>query len=465
MTDTSTASIPTPAAVAAPTGLKYFTNSVLQWNDVLLDTAVADSRLAPPQRNQNGPTRTSRAAAIVHAAIFDAVVGLRGGYPPYLVRLPPVPAGAVLRQAVAGAAYATLVRLYPAQKASLMAAASHYFDPASPTPGAAWGLEIGRRVFVARSTDGSAGTGTYDEPALPGIWRADPLDPTQTPLDPHWGQVRPFSVTASELGAIVGALPKPPGFVAQHQAYNLKNPAYRRALATVRAVGSVQASPPGALSTLNAIFWSYDEGRGTPVRLYNYAARAVALRQPGRLSVLEWARMLFLVNLAMADAAIATWAVKYRYDLWRPITAIREDPIARDPDWTPLGKQLPYARVEHCSPAFPAYVSGHAAIGEAAFHTLALFFGGDLQAFELASDELPREARTFRSLDAASRANANSRVQLGVHFPFDGTRGRTLGRQVADLAFAELGGGSPRRIEIPGLQIAPVEAAADGSDE
>ena len=76
-----------------------------------------------------------------------------------------------------------------------------------------------------------------------------------------------------------------------------------------------------------------------------------------------------------------------------------------------------------------------------------------------------RTGGAFRSLDAASRSNANSSLQLGEHFQFDGTRGRTLGRHLADLAFAELGGGSPRRIEIPGLQIAPVEAAADGSDE
>ncbi|HEX2205880.1 MAG TPA: hypothetical protein VHG91_21375 [Longimicrobium sp.] len=454
MTETHIAATPVPAGIATPTRLRRVTNAVLQWNEVLLDAALVDSQRPPSARDQNGPTRASRAAAIVQAAVFNAVVGIRGRYRPYRITLPPVPANAVPREAVAGAAFGALVRLYPSQRASLQATASHYFDPAAPSPSAAYGLEVGRLQVLERARDGSAGMGVYSEPLADGIWRPDPLDPTQRALDPHWGRVRPFALTPAELRDAVDALPAPPGYRADGT-YNLRNAAYRRALEEVRRIGSVEASPPEADSTLNAVFWSYDEGRGTPIRLYNQAVRAVGLRA-GTRGNLPWARLFFLANLAMADAGIAAWAVKYRYDLWRPIHGVRLDPIAPDRGWTPLGKQLPFAPVEHCSPPFPAYVSGHAAFGEAMFHTLALFYGTDWIPFELASDEHPREARNYRSLDAASRDNARSRVQLGVHFSFDGTRGRTLGRQVSDRAFSRLSEGA--LLSVPGLEIVGAEA-------
>ena len=40
-------------------------------------------------------------------------------------------------------------------------------------------------------------------------------------------------------------------------------------------------------------------------------------------SLAENARLFALVNIAMADAGIASWDCKYEYDFWRPVTAIR----------------------------------------------------------------------------------------------------------------------------------------------
>ena len=40
--------------------------------------------------------------------------------------------------------------------------------------------------------------------------------------------------------------------------------------------------------------------------------------------VREAARLLALVNVAMADAGIAIWESKYFYDFWRPVSGIRE---------------------------------------------------------------------------------------------------------------------------------------------
>ena len=62
-------------------------DSILHWNQVALDAAKADFSSSDPSVNpspeQGGPTRTSRALAMVHVAMYDAYVGIKGG-PKYL---------------------------------------------------------------------------------------------------------------------------------------------------------------------------------------------------------------------------------------------------------------------------------------------------------------------------------------------------------------------------------------------
>src|SRR3989442_6585120 len=72
------------------------------------------------------------------------------------------------------------------------------------------------------------------------------------------------------------------------------------------------------------IYWAYD---GTPSlcappRLYNQIAMHIADQQG--TPIVERARLLALVHVAMADAAIAIWESKYSYEFWRPVTGIRE---------------------------------------------------------------------------------------------------------------------------------------------
>jgi hypothetical protein len=75
--------------------------------------------------------------------------------------------------------------------------------------------------------------------------------------------------------------------------------------------------------TLTGIYWAYDGVAwiGTPVRLYNQIAMQLALRRCS--DALELARVMALVNVAIADTTMAVWQAKYDYDFWRPVTAIR----------------------------------------------------------------------------------------------------------------------------------------------
>lgn len=66
---------------------------------------------------------------------------------------------------------------------------------------------------------------------------------------------------------------------------------------------------------------------------------------------------------------------------------------------------------------------------------LELVCGTDKMAFSVESEEIPAAPRYFTRLSQASAENARSRIYLGVHWSFDDTEGRAMGRKVADQVF------------------------------
>jgi membrane-associated phospholipid phosphatase len=205
------------------------------------------------------------------------------------------------------------------------------------------------------------------------------------------------------------------------------------------------------------LFWAYD---GTPSlcappRLYNQLILTIA-DQMGT-DFLGLTRLLALANVAMADAGIASWESKFHYQIWRPVTAIRESDegtgptgagdgngnTAGDGTFTPLGAPASNLTGPNFTPPFPTYPSGHATFGGALFEVLRSFYGRDDIAFSFMSDEFngvtrgsdgqvrPEQVRHFASFSAAEDENGQSRVYLGIHWSFDKTAGIAQGRQVA----------------------------------
>ncbi len=170
--------------------------------------------------------------------------------------------------------------------------------------------------------------------------------------------------------------------------------------------------------TLAGIYWAYD---GTPSlcappRLYNQIAVAIA-DQMGT-DIVDLARLLALVNVAMSDAGVASWESKYYYQFWRPVTGIREadrgtGPTGRgdgnpltigDPEFSPLGAPASNLQGPDFTPPFPAYPSGHAVFGGALFQTLRNFYRTDNIPFTFVSDELNGETRDNEGNPAPSHA-------------------------------------------------------------
>src|SRR6266436_7150659 len=93
-----------------------------RWNRIAIDATGLDHTPVAPGENrvfgeQLGPGRSSRAMAIVHIAIFDAVNALLGGYHSYTGVSAPQGATS-MDAAVSQAAHDTLVALFPSQAAS-----------------------------------------------------------------------------------------------------------------------------------------------------------------------------------------------------------------------------------------------------------------------------------------------------------------------------------------------------------
>ncbi|HEU4780201.1 MAG TPA: hypothetical protein VFS58_10005 [Steroidobacteraceae bacterium] len=436
------------------------------WNQVAIDASGLDHTpvTAVETRKfgeQLGPGRSSRAIAIVHIAIFDAVNSIVGGYQSY-TRLPRATVPAAIDAAIAAAAHGTLIRMFPSQKPRFDAlyVADLQRSSARSSREKAAGILIGRvaaaRILQLRANDGSAGADPrmgeeWIPNAMAGHWRQDPIGLAPIAMGAHWGKVKPFVLRSA---AQFRVLPPPAMTSAE----------YTRAYDEAKALGGDGVHTPTSRTTEQTkigVYWAYD---GTPSlcappRLYNQLTTEISRNVT---DVLELARLYALVNVSMADAGIAIWESKYYYDTWRPVTGIRESDegtgpqglgdgnpaTVGDPGFFPLGAPASNLLGPGFTPPFPSYPSGHAGFGGALFETLRNVYRTDRVAFTFTSDEYngvtagsdgvvrPLVPRSFRSFSQAEEENGQSRIYLGIHWSFDKTQGIRQGRQVADFVFA-----------------------------
>lgn len=429
----------------------------LLWNEITLDTTAIDH--TPNTSNpscfgeQLGPTRASYALAIVHIAMFDAENAITQKYVSYS-GVPPVSGNVSVDRAIAQAAHDTLADLYPGQIDRINAIfnadiATIHGSPAAITAGAALGTQAAHAIIALRQNDGSA----LPEPrwfsatppgdyfpigypnVQPGIWQIDPISKLGVALGANWAKVKPFVMTSADQFRA----PPPPA---------LTDAAFNDAFKEAVQLGGdpnhgTNTSRTEAQSFMGR-FWGYDGTPGlcAPTRLYNMIARTIALQQK-MLTVPEIARLFALVNVALADAGIASWDSKFFYQYWRPVTAIR---LQSNPNFYPLGAPDTNTAGPNFTPPFPAYTSGHAVFGGALFQMLRHFWP-DATPFTFVSDEWNGKNRdvdgkirplwpaSFKSFSDAETDNAQGRIYMGIHWHFDAEQGILQGRKVGDYVF------------------------------
>jgi hypothetical protein len=207
----------------------------------------------------------------------------------------------------------------------------------------------------------------------------------------------------------------------------LESEAYARDFNEVKSLGGKSSAVRIPEQTQIARFWYEGSAQG-----WNRIARGVAAAK--NLDQWEHARLLALVNMAMADGFIAGWHTRYHYNFWRPVTAIR----FADTDGNPATEPDPNWESFLNTPPVSDYPSTHSVLGGAAAAVLAAVFGTDQIAFTTTSGApFAGITRSFTSFSQAAQENADSRVYAGIHFRTacrDGVAlGQKIGRRVARM--------------------------------
>jgi hypothetical protein len=391
-------------------------DEVTDWNHIMVQATLKGTPTVPATP---APVST-RSAAIVQAAIFDAVNGIDKRYTPIFVRQMG-PRHASKRAAAVQAAYGTLIRLYPSQadmldqqrSASLGGISRGWGCESSEAieRGVAWGQTVADAIWAWRSNDGFDATlPPFTGGTAPGEWRPTPRP---APLNPLPGLV-------PQLAHVTPWVIESPSQFRPSAPPALDSAEYAQDFNETKLMGRDSSTARTEEETAYALFWT----PGNPPDYWNPVAAALAAEH--HYSLLRTARLLAHLNLAMADSIIGCWDAKYTYVAWRPITAIRladtdgNPDTAADPEWTPLIG----------TPAHPEYPSSHSCASAAAVQVLTHYFG-DATAITVTTETLPDQMRTYSSFSAALEEVINARVFAGIHFRNSCKVGQALGDSVA----------------------------------
>ena len=399
---------PVSAAASVP-------DPVLQWIGIMNDAVLAGG---------SSPLASTRVTALVAASMFDAVNGIHPQYQALYVK-PNAPGYASQGAAAVQAAYVILSTVYPLQAGSLgtkrdasVAAISAIESAKSVQAGVAWGQTVASTILRIRSTDGNAPPpppfvgvlGMETSPSAVGVWRPTPVL-NATGAGPQFATMTPWVLVRPSQFRV-----PPPNAVT--------SPEYAADYNEIKSMGVYSGSLRTDDQSELVLFWA-----GNTSLAWN---RVASYLSAGRnLSLTENAHLFALLNVTMADAAIACWDSKYRYVFWRPITAIRlgdtDGNASTDPDtgWIPWLDALPPG-----TPPHPEYPSGHSTVSGSAAYILAGVFGENT-AFSVTSEIRPGTTRSFSSFSAATAEIADARVFGGIHFRTSCVRGNALGQSVA----------------------------------
>ncbi len=357
---------------------------VERWNGEFL---AAVRRQAPP------PCVVARNLAILHLAIWKAVEA--GG------------AGNEIA-AVAGSAHEVCTALFSGDRAGFDALLKEYPEAAGASLKAA--RSEADHILQSREDDSANTTIHYHPDLAAGVWQRTTNN--RAPELPHWGRVKPFILESADQFRP----PPPPALDSERYASEVQE---------VKEKGGLAPGTRTKDEELTARFWSDFSYTTSPAGRWNeIAGKAIEGRS---LTVRQKARLFAVLNVALADAGIATWDCKYHYRFWRPVSAIQETMDDGNPATIPdamWNSLLP-------APSHPDYVSGHSTFSAAAAWILTKELGNPEKRIEVTNREMPGVVRTFGSFEEIAKEAGRSRIYGGIHFQSANAAGAELGRKVA----------------------------------
>ena len=374
------------------------------WADVVTD---ANAKAADIASKLPATPPAVRVMAFVQVSVFDAVNAITGRYPSTRAKIA-APPGASVDAAVAAATRTVLLKLMPTQQAAIdadyQAALKSLPDGAAKTGGIAVG-EQAAAACLARE-DGMGLPDTYRPHTTAGAYV-----PTVLPAVPNWGKRKPWVMSGGDQFR-----PGPPP--------GLTSEMWTRDYNEIKAIGGKNSTQRSPEQTAIAKFWE-----ATAPAVYWPVARSVAA-MPGR-DATDNARLLAIAAMAMDDALVAVFDAKYTYNLWRPVTAIRNgdldgnDATERDPSWTPFID----------TPMHPEYPCAHCIVSASLGAVLEAELGGrPSPKLSSASSTAGGAVRTWASVGEFVREVAVARIYDGVHYRNSTEVGSAMGKQIGELA-------------------------------
>jgi hypothetical protein len=372
-------------------------NVVTDWDEKAV--SVVQTGTVPP------PPTAFRAMAILHVAMFDAVNSIEPHYKPYKVRLSATP-DTSKEAAAAAAAAAVLIKLFPDTAGDVQSTLTSYLatlpEGDAKSKGIKLGEEVAAKILEAREKDGASAADAYRPKTKPGVYI-----PTPITVGSQFPNMTPFAlVSPSQFRA------KPPP--------SLKSAEWAKDYNEIKDLGAKNSTKRTARQTEDARFWLL-----VGPRAYDPLPRQIVIAK--NMDLLDSARFMALFSVATVDAIIAVFDAKYKYEFWRPITAIRNGDIdgnpatARDPTWQPID----------ATPMHPEYPCAHCILSSSVAAVIERLLGSDeIPEVSLTSPFVPGVTHHFTNLRDYTDEVANARICAGFHYRFSTIAGREMGQKI-----------------------------------
>ncbi|MGA8920517.1 MAG: hypothetical protein WB540_17455 [Pseudolabrys sp.] len=374
---------------------------IMDWN-IKADEIAAQKQLLPPNR--------ARATAMLQVAMFEAVNAIERRYVPYKLDLT-ADRSTSKEAAAASAGHDILLTLYPDLQNSLDATLAAMLAGVADGDSKAKGIDLGKKaaaeIIALRANDGIDAQETYRPHTTPGVYV-----PTVIPASSTSGTTTPWAMTS---GSQFRPAP-PPALTSETWSADVNE---------IRELGRIDSTKRTAEQTTIGRFWFVT---GPPS--YNPVVRQVAMAK--EMDIVDCARLFALTAMAGNDALIAVFDAKYTYNLWRPMTAIRNadqtnnSGTPRDASWRPLGE----------TPMHPEYPCAHCITSAAVSAVLQGVAGNEIGEISMTSPTAPGVIRKWTSLQAYSDEVAVARIYAGFHYRFSTVVGKDMGKKIGELVVA-----------------------------
>jgi hypothetical protein len=364
--------------------------------------------VTPLTASWGGPHMTQRAMTMVDIAMFDAVNAIEPMYRPYIAQ-GAVPAVASKDAAAAVAAGTVLLSLVPADSkpaADIRAQLAAYLETIPPSEAKSAGIKVGQdaanSIIKKCEDDGSNAPDAYRPKTRPGAYVSTALT-----VGSAWPQMKPFVLKEPSQFR-----PAPPPA--------LNSDEFAKSYNELREYGGKASTKRSPEQSETASFWLM-----VGPRAYHPLFRQICTTKA--LSVVDCARTMALGAMALTDSYIAVYEAKYHYELWRPITAIRNgDTIGnpntpRDATWQPIAD----------TPLHPEYPCAHCILSGAVARVIELLLaGGAVPELSQTSPTMPNVTHRWTTLAAFTQEVADARIWAGFHYRFSTVVGTEMGGKV-----------------------------------